>query len=126
MDALSYIDQCFIADRMLEQLPTPSQASKTNIDAIDIKEPRMRWLIEAVTALSPERGGFTASQLVRIRALSKQSESENGPRRAAYDLRPGEHSRSVSPRHRAWVPRLSFDKPEIFRPHSIHSNAEGN
>lgn len=88
MDALSCIDRCFIADRMLEQLPAPSQVGKTKVGGIDLNQPRMRWLIEAVIALSPTPGGFTASELAsQVRTLSKQSESEYGPRRAAYDLK---------------------------------------
>ena len=88
MDALSCIDQCFIADRLLEQLPTPSQVGKTKVGGIDLNKSRMRWVIEAVIALSPSPGGFTASELAsQVRALSKQSESDYGPRRAAYDLK---------------------------------------
>jgi hypothetical protein len=88
MDALSCIDQCFIADRMLEQLPAPSQVGKTKVGGIDLNKPRMRWVIEALIALSPSPGGFTASELAsQVRALSKQRESEYGPRRAAYDLK---------------------------------------
>jgi DNA-binding transcriptional ArsR family regulator len=88
MDALSCIDQCFIADRILEQLPAPSQVGKTKVGGIDLNKARIRWVIEAVIALSPSPGGFTASELARqVRALSKQSESDYGPRRAAYDLK---------------------------------------
>jgi hypothetical protein len=48
----------------------------------------MRWVVEAVIALSPSPGGFTASELARqVRALSKRRESEYGSRRAAYDLK---------------------------------------
>ena len=88
MDALSCIDQCFIADRMLEQLPTPSQVGKTKVGGIDLNKSRMRSVVEAVIALSPAPGGFTASELAsQVRAFSKQSESQYGPRRAAYDLK---------------------------------------
>ncbi|MCC7155609.1 MAG: hypothetical protein IT161_13620 [Bryobacterales bacterium] len=88
MNALSCIDQCFIADRMLEQLPAPSQVGKTMVGGIDLNKPRMRWVIEALIALSPSPGGFTASELAsRVRVLSQQRESEYGPRRAAYDLK---------------------------------------
>jgi hypothetical protein len=88
MNALSCIDQCFIADRMLEQLPAPSQVGKTTVGGIDLNKPRMRWVIEALIALSPSPGGFTASELAsQIHLLSKQSELEYGPRRAAYDLK---------------------------------------
>jgi len=61
MDALSCIDQCFIADRMLEQLPAPSQVGKTKVGGIDLNKARMRWVVEAAIALSPSPGGFTAS-----------------------------------------------------------------
>ena len=88
MDALSCIDQCFIADRMLEQLPAPSQVGKTKVGGIDLNKARMRGVIEAVIALSPSADGFTASQLAnQVRALGKQSTSEYSARRAAYDLK---------------------------------------
>src|SRR5258708_7046295 len=73
---------------MLEQLPAPSQVGKTKVGGIDLNKPRMRWVVEAVTALSPSPHGFTASELAsQVRALSKQSESEYGARRAAYDVK---------------------------------------
>ena len=88
MDALSCIDQCFIADKMLEQLPEPSQIGKTKVGGIDLNKARMRRVVEAAIALSPSPGGFTASELARqVRALGKESEVEYGPRRAAYDLK---------------------------------------
>jgi len=88
MDALSCIDQCFIADRMLEQLPVPSQVGKTKVGGIDLNKARMRWVIEAVIALSPFSNGFTASELANeVRALGKQRASEYSARRAAYDLK---------------------------------------
>jgi hypothetical protein len=88
MDALSCIDQCFIADKMLEQLPAPAQVGKTTVGGIDLNKPRMRWVAEAIIALSPSPGGFTASELARqVQTLGNQSASEYGARRAAYDLK---------------------------------------
>jgi len=88
MDALSCVDQCFIADTLLEQLPEPSQIGKTKVGGIDLNKARMRWVAEAAIALSPSPGGFTASDLAhQVRVLSKQSESEYGLHRAAYDLK---------------------------------------
>ena len=91
MDALSCIDQCFIADSMLKDLPTPSSVGKTKVGGIDLNKARMRRVVEALIALcvlSSEAQGFTASQLARqVRLLSNQAESEYGPRRAAYDLK---------------------------------------
>lgn len=88
MDALSCVDQCFIADKTLEQLPVPSQVGKTKVGGIDLNKARMRRVIQAVIALSASPGGFTASQLAnQVRYLGKQTESEYGARRAAYDLK---------------------------------------
>ena len=88
MNALSCIDQCFIADEMLEQLPAPAQVGKTKVGGVDFNKARMRSVAEAIIALSPFPGGFTASDVAaRVRAISRQSESEYGSRCAAYDLK---------------------------------------
>jgi hypothetical protein len=88
MTALSCVDQCFIADETMEQLPAPSQVGKTRVGGIDFNKPRMRWVAEGVMALSPSPGGFTASELAQqVRTVSRQSESQYGARRAAYDLK---------------------------------------
>jgi hypothetical protein len=88
MDALSCVDQCFIADDTLEQLPAPSQIGRTKVGGIDFNKPRMRWVAEAVLALSASPRGFTASELAgQVRALSKQGPTEYIARQAAYDLK---------------------------------------
>ena len=87
-DALSCIDQCFIADETLERLPTASRVGKVTVGGIDLNKPRMRWVVEAVIALSAGSDGFTASELaVRVRTLGKQTPEQYGPTRAAYDLK---------------------------------------
>src|SRR6202048_3324960 len=87
-DALSCIDQCFIADDMLEQLPTASRGGNTLVRGIDLNKTRMRAVLEALIALSASPNGFTASQVAaRVCALTKQSPSQYGPRHAAYDLK---------------------------------------
>jgi hypothetical protein len=88
MNALSSINQCFIADDMLEQLPASSQVGKTKVGGIDFNKPRMRHVAEAVIALSASPNGFSVSELaVQVRTLSKQKEAEYDPRRASYDLK---------------------------------------
>jgi predicted ATPase len=62
-DALSCIDQCFIADDMLEQLPAASQVGKTTVGGIDLNKTRMRAVVEAVIALSPSPNGFSAADI---------------------------------------------------------------
>src|SRR5437899_1728084 len=87
-DALSCIDQCFIADELLEQLPTASQVGKTIVGGIDLNKARMRAVLEALIALSASPNGFTASHVAaRVCARTKQSPSQYGPRHAAYDLK---------------------------------------
>ena len=98
----SCIDQCFIADSMLEELPAPSSVGKTKVGGIDLHKARMRWAVEALIALSTTIGqnlvflrGFSgnsfASLINRARArrrarksswgwlLSNQAESDYGP-----------------------------------------------
>jgi hypothetical protein len=73
---------------MLEQLPLPAQVGKTFVGGIDLNKARMRHVVEALIALSPSPNGFTASDLAaRVRALSKQTPLQYGPRHAAYDLK---------------------------------------
>jgi hypothetical protein len=85
--ALSCIDQCFIADETLEQLAVPAQVGQTKVGGIDFNKPRIRWVVDAVLALSSV-GGFTASQLAhQVRRVSGQPESAYGPRQAGYDLK---------------------------------------
>jgi len=87
-DALSCIDQCFIADDMLEQLPLAAQVGKTLVGGIDLNKARMRHVVEALIALSPSANGFTASDLAtRVRLFSSPGRLPYGPRHAAYDLK---------------------------------------
>jgi hypothetical protein len=57
MNALWCIDQCFIAEETLEQLPAPAQVGKTKVGGIGFNKARMRWVAQAVLALSPSPGG---------------------------------------------------------------------
>jgi hypothetical protein len=88
MQALSCIEQRFIADRMLEQLPVPSQVGKTKVGGIDLNKTRMLRVAEALIALSACPCGFTASQLAhQVRGLDHQHGSKYSSRHAAYDLK---------------------------------------
>jgi len=88
LNALSCIDQCFIADSLLEQLPDPSWIGKTKVGGIDLNKLRIRRVVDAVIALSSSPTGFSASQLAcQVQLLSNQGQSDYGVRRAAYDLK---------------------------------------
>jgi hypothetical protein len=84
VNALSCVDQCFIADDMLEQLPAASQVGKTIVGGIDLNKARMRAVVEAVIALSASPNGFTASD---VAARVRDRHAQYGPRHAAYDLK---------------------------------------
>ena len=48
----------------------------------------MRWVAEAIIALSAAPDGFTASALAaRVCELGRQTSAQCGPTRAAYDLK---------------------------------------
>jgi hypothetical protein len=88
LDAVGCMDACFVSDETLENLPQPAQVGRTRVGGIDLNQPRMRRVAEAVLALSTAPDGFTASHLARkVRSIGGQSESEYGARRAAYDLK---------------------------------------
>jgi hypothetical protein len=87
-DALSCIDQCFIADDMLEQLPLAARVGNTRVGGIDLNKARIRHVVEALIALSPSPNGFTASQVAtHVCLLGKLNPLQYGPRHAAYDLK---------------------------------------
>jgi len=88
MQALSCIDQSFIADDMLERLPEPSVVGKAKVGGIDLNKPRMRRVAEAILALSSRPGGFTSSELAdQMADCSSQPKDCYSPRQAAYDLK---------------------------------------
>src|SRR5215468_4822579 len=111
-DALSYIDQCLIADDMLDRLPLASRVGKTLVGGIDLNRARMRHVIQALIALSPSANGFTASDLAaRVRLFSKQRPLQYGPRHAAYDLkklRGKQIVQRIGRTRRYQTPRLGF------------------
>jgi DNA-binding transcriptional ArsR family regulator len=88
LNALYCVDACFIGEDLMERLPTPSVVGATRVGGVNIEQVRMRTVVEAIVALSLSPTGFSASELAaRVRSLNGQSESEYGPRRAAYDIK---------------------------------------
>ncbi len=86
--ALSCMDQGFIADQTLEQLPTPTRVGQSRVGGIDFNKPRMRWVAEAVLALASSPGGFSATELAcQVRNLGAQAASNYGRHQASYDLK---------------------------------------
>ena len=80
---LSYLD-----DGALDQLPAPSLRGSQRLAGVDLQKPRMRAVAQAVVALAPQPGGFTAAQLAeRVREQQGPAQAAYQVRRAAYDLR---------------------------------------
>ena len=85
VEVLSWVDGCFISDETLEELPRSAWVGKSRVGGIDLNQPRMRAVAEAVTALAARPRGFTASQLAA--EVQSRGQAEYGPRRATYDLK---------------------------------------
>jgi hypothetical protein len=115
INALSCIDQCFIADSMLDELPTRSRVGTTKVGGIDLNKPRMRWVVEAVIALCLSLSqGFTASELARqVRMFSNQAEGQYDARRAAYDLKKLLPAGSLSRSSPSWCLERGHTGPEM-------------
>ena len=53
----------FLEERLLDTLPQPTRTGSRRLAGIDLQKPRMRTVTEAVLALAPKPGGFTAKEL---------------------------------------------------------------
>jgi hypothetical protein len=88
LDTIHYLDQAFVADETLDQLPASSLLGHTHIGGIDLNKARMRAVLAAAMACAQMPSGFRLADLaqqvrLRIGALAPSY----GTRQAAYDLR---------------------------------------
>jgi hypothetical protein len=78
----------YIADSTLDALPISSQVGQARVGGIDINNPRMRAVIEAVTELAAAPKGFRASDIAtKVRHIIGVDENAYTSRKAAYDLK---------------------------------------
>jgi hypothetical protein len=78
----------FLPAEQLDSLPMPTYRGQQRLAGVDIQKPRMRAVAQALIALAPQPGGFTAEQLAaRVLAQHGRSMAKYNPRKAAYDLR---------------------------------------
>lgn len=88
LNQLQTIDTPFLAEDILDVLPTPSQVGQSHVAGIDLNKPRIRAVMEAVIALAVVPTGFTASDLAaKVREILGVTNSDYLPRHAAYDLK---------------------------------------
>ena len=83
LNALRCIDIASISDNRLDDWHTPSQIGQTRVGGVDINQPRMRAVLQAVIALSVAPHGFQSADLaVKVQA---NMGSPYTARQAAYD-----------------------------------------
>ena len=86
--ALDCVDTGFIADGILDELPTGSTLGATRVGGVDPNEKRIRDALSAVLALAPAPHGFTVGEFAaKVRAMTGTSAAAYSIRQAAYDLR---------------------------------------
>jgi hypothetical protein len=88
LNQLYALDQAFVADDTLDTLSQRGQVGSTPTAGLDLNQPRLRAVIQAVLALAVTPEGFSVSQLAqKVRELLGWSESQYQPRHASYDLK---------------------------------------
>ena len=88
LDVVYCVAASYIADTTLEALPQSSRVGQTRVGGIDINNPRMRAVIEAVTGFAAAPNGFRAFDIAaRVREIMGYSKDAYNSRQAAYDLK---------------------------------------
>lgn len=88
LDALDCVDSAFIGDDTFDQLSQPGCVGQTRVAGVNLDNPRMRAVIEAVLALAAAPKGFlVAAVAAKVRAIRGLAAAAYRPRHAAYDLK---------------------------------------
>lgn len=85
LNALYCIDIAFIAEDSLDNWLTPSQVGQTRVGGVNVNQPRMRAVLEAVIALAAAPQGFRCADLAA--KVQNSALRDYTPRQAAYDLK---------------------------------------
>lgn len=86
LDVLQGIAAPFISDDFLDSLAQPAQLGAARLAGLNLDQPRLRAVLQAVLALAPTPTGFTASQLA-AKVQELMGDMLYSPRQAAYDLK---------------------------------------
>jgi len=85
---LQCVDVSFIDNAALEKWPKRSKLAGRTVAGIDINQPRMQAVLQAVVALAIKPDGFKASELAeKVRQTSGGHMRRYTSRQASYDLR---------------------------------------
>lgn len=85
LNALRCIDLAALSDDGLDEWPKPSQVGQTRVGGVNVNQPRMRAVLQAVIALSVTPHGFQSADLAA--KVQENTASHYTPRQAAYDLK---------------------------------------
>ena len=86
LNVLQAAHRSFLEEGLLDTLPQPIRTGSRRLAGVDLQKARMRTVTEAVLALAPKPGGFTAKELARKVNESTGTASAYRSRQAAYDL----------------------------------------
>jgi hypothetical protein len=86
VEVLDCLDTAFIDPGLMDELSQPGLLGAVRVGGLDINRPRVRAVMEAVLALSPNARGFTSSELA-AKVGPLLDDDNYSPSRAAYDLR---------------------------------------
>lgn len=85
LNALRCMDVAAISEDSLDNWLNPSQVGRTRVGGVNINQPRMRAVIEAVIALAAAPHGFRCADLAN--KVQNSAIRDYTPRQAAYDLK---------------------------------------
>jgi hypothetical protein len=88
LEVLDCVDQAFIDDDSFDHLSRPGYVNHQRVAGIDLSQPRMRAVMQAVLALAASPTGFAVSALAaKVRDILGLSPEAYQPRHASYDLK---------------------------------------
>ncbi len=88
LEVVQCADSATLDDGEYESLPEPSAVGDARVAGINLANPRLTAVMEAVVALSTQPGGFTSGEVaIRVQDRLGVSAEAYQPRQAAYDLK---------------------------------------
>jgi len=87
LNVIQAAHKSFLPDDALDSLIVPSQRGQRRVAGVDLQNPRMRAVCDALLALASKPAGFTISELTsKIHQMYPDTAEKYSPRQAAYDL----------------------------------------
>ena len=87
LNVLQAAHASFLQESILDTLPQPTLTGSRRLAGVDLQKSRMRTLSQAVIALAPMPGGFTAKDLAqKVNLLTPDTPLPYTRRQASYDL----------------------------------------